>query len=154
MSINQAITKAIEENLPSAVAGELAQYIKTSEDTKKALDRLKEDYEAIQSTNDTLRKEITAFKDQQIKYVDFLTREKAVIIAENNLKVVIAEHKSIEAEKRADAIYKLAETAFKNRAITRMVQTSIPVHVPYNTPGFFQHQNGQETHTETETDSN
>jgi hypothetical protein len=153
MSINDAITKAIQENLPAATAGELNKFITQAEATKRDLDHYKNLVETKDVEIQQYKAENEHLKNVAKVYGDLNTREKAIIAAEVNLKLIISEHKAIEAEKRADAIYKLAEKAFGNRAITKMVSTSVPVYTPYaGGGGVHEMLNGLEYHNEQEVD--
>lgn len=154
MSINEAITKAIQESLPAATAGELTKHLQEAKVTAEKLKVAKDELSKSQGEIDKLNIRIKSLQAKDKKYVELNAREKAIIIAENNLKLVISEHKAIEAEKRADAVYKLAETAFKNRSITRMISTQIPVYHSYpGGGGSYSSQAGSERHIETDSEN-
>lgn len=154
MSINEAITKVIQENLPAATAGELKKYFDEADKTKESLGHIKKLYDDLMESFKRHTELVDKLQKDASKHNNLIEREKAIIVAENNLKLVITENKVIEAEKRADAIYRLAETAFKNRSITRMVSTSVPVYQPYpGGGGQFSTVNGSEYHTEGEIES-
>ncbi len=154
MSINDAITKAIQENLPAATAGELQKYILKADATEKDFKALKLKFDEVLNTTETQAKQIKDYKGKKEFFLSLQKREANIILAENNLKVAMAELKIIEAEKRADAVYKLAEIAFKNRSITKMVSTSVPVYQSYpGGGGSYSAQSGSECHTIREVDS-
>lgn len=154
MSIKESIKKAIQENLSSVVAGELADYITKAEDDKLVLQRLQErcqklsnDYDSLVITNKKLE---TLVKKEE----DLVIREEALKNSELNLKVLIAEEKTKEAEKRADGIYRLAETVFKNRSLTNNKNESVPVYVPYQGGGgFHENRNSYSVTTQSDTEN-
>ena len=114
MSINEAILNAIQENLPAVTANELQKYLKTALDNEENLKILKPKIERLESENHCLaaKVEIAGNLDK---------KEKELKAKELEQQLSIEKIKVLEAEKRADAIYRLAETVFQNRALTKYV---------------------------------
>lgn len=135
MSINDAVTLAIQENLPSAVAGELTKYIAEAEANVLRIKRLEEFAETAREDLKQKNKLIKAYEDTASTYSDLKAKEHDINIRERNLEISILQIKVAESEKRAEGIHRLAETVFKNRSLTKNETMSVPILVPGSNGG-------------------
>lgn len=104
MSINDAITKAIQDNLPAATALELQKYIQEAESAKDELRRSLDSVSLKDKHIRLLDTEILDHKANLERAGDLSKREAALLTAESKLAITIAELKALEAEKRAEGI--------------------------------------------------
>lgn len=65
MSINAAIEKAIQDNLPAATAGELNKYLTKAQANEKELEMAKESLKVALKTNDKLNNELADLKSRE-----------------------------------------------------------------------------------------
>ncbi len=115
--INDAIQKAIKDNLPAAVAGELATFIEQANKDARVLNNQEADIRVLQQSIKSKDEEILQIRILLNKYSDWEKREAAVLAAQNKLEVTLAEKDKAAAENALSKIYTLTEIAFRNPRI-------------------------------------
>lgn len=147
MSIDKAISQAIQDNLPAATTRELNKYLTQAKENEAELNKR---MELIKKQSDEiveLRDKLEAYKKKESKYSELSIRERQIEKRENTLEVKIAQEAVVQAEKRANGIHQLAETVFRNRSMTREVVGSAPTP---NAHGGYPTQPTYETHRNVE----
>lgn len=132
MTINEAVQKAIQENLSSAIAGELKDFIAMAESNKKKLDNLTERHEELLKNELSQRITISTLESNLSDHQQLYDRETHVALREKKVELEVAKIKLEEVEKRVNAIQHLAETVFKNRSLTTNSVTNVPYYNPSN----------------------
>ncbi len=118
-TLDAKIAAAIQEHLPSAVAGELKTFIAEAEIVRQQLVARNKELEVANSTIDLLSTEKAAWERVTQREVEVTAREKKVGEESERLDKEILKIKLEEACKRADTVTDLAKTVFRNPVITR-----------------------------------
>lgn len=142
MEMIQEMQEVIRKNLPEATARELKKYLEEAETARKLLAEkiltCTEQGNSIAKLSGTvvdLQRVILELKERTITEGALDKKEKDINAKRNDLTVEIASLRVVEAEKRADSIYKLAEIVFKNPAYTRQTIRSGSETVSPSYPG-------------------
>ncbi len=121
--INDAVSKAINENLPSAVAQELKQYIQDAEVLKASAENLRALLETNSKEREKLVAEVTELRKLNLKAGVLDERHR-------NLEVMSAQMQMVESEKRADMLFGLVDKLLRNPVVTKSMSGNVPVAIP------------------------
>lgn len=119
MSLKEEISKAIEKNLPAAVAEELGEYLREAESNKSTAQYLRGQVSRLEEKNESLEEELKKHKENSQAQEKLTARERGVEDRERALELEVARIKLEEANKRADIVHALAGTIFRNPVVKR-----------------------------------
>ena len=148
MDITKELEEVIKKNLPEATASTLKKYLEEAEENKKKLTANTVLVDNSTKVIGALNVEITELRGRVKTEGELVARERAVSDKENKLEVTLANLKTIEAEKRADAVYNLAGIVFKNPSFTRTISRNGGK--SKTIPGGYENDSHNETETVTE----
>lgn len=125
MSLNESIKSAIQQHLPSAVAGELKVYIDQSQ-------KYESENIALKQEAKELKEKVIVAGNMDIKRSQLEATEKALNDTKFKLEAgqraldkVILETKLAAANEKCDAIFELVKSVFKNPEIVKRESTPI-----------------------------
>lgn len=130
MTLTSQIEQAIKDNLPAAVAGELATFIKQANADKATVLGLQMRLDDSEKTFQLLKKQHDEAIETLSKYRELETREKAVQERENKFEVEVANNRVLAAETQNKALYTLVETVFRNPRLVQHESGSVAMVVP------------------------
>lgn len=127
MTLNENITKAIKESLPTLAANELSEFIEQAQRDKKLLDEHKEVVRKLSLSTVEMAETIKGLDNTLKAYKDLEKREREVEKREQAIEVTLAKADLVNAVKAKEDVFKLAEIAFRNPRLVHNENSSVPI---------------------------
>lgn len=118
--LNEDILDAVKKNLPAVAATELGKYIEQAEKDKNLLPQTKAELDSYKAKYSAIEKELA-------HYLALNLRKENIDEQERNLRVVLADAKATEAERRSKDIFDLVGVVFKNPVVRQNLSGIYPL---------------------------
>lgn len=126
-SITQEVQKAIEQNLPSATAGVMKDFIKEAEATKTKLTITEEENTELKQTIHNLKAKLDHINNLEERENKLEERTQETNDKAYNLDLQISSIRLEEAGKRQEVVERLVDKVFGHPSVTITKNTHLPV---------------------------
>lgn len=159
MQLNEAVQKAINENLNGLVAQELRSYIETAQRNAERLKNVEAELERVRADRDGLQAKLNEHRSLDSKLEELNTQKGDLEKRELQLRMDTAMNRALVAEASLKTGMEVMSLVFRNATISQSVLGRVPVAVEgappsqYNSmgsPGFVAEGNVATTTTTTQ----
>jgi len=153
----KGLEEVIAANLPAQAAGQMAEFIRQAEQTKKDLAASKKwienqnvEIEFKNVKNKFLEETLTTYKDIAEREEILLIAEETLRIRTNELELTICQTKLMESERRVAVVERLVDKVFGHPSVTICNTIDKPI-LTDTTTGLTPYEQGRVSETETTT---